>query len=384
MHRNADGSFGPPRNRGSQDEELVVPSQSLLKTPQRVWEEHPELRQQMSRSSFYALMKGKFAEFRGGARRTDICSHCKVYYKEIIPNFRKDAKQLSKQLKQAYNLYVAHYDFNRTFDSVYEEASYLLQYIATHSNAHREEREQSRCDLLHLYSFTEAPAEVLLPGHRSLLRSYEWHLLSSRRQRDSLEQLLSHLPHGDSVVIYDWKEKVKLPQACDESDMWHMQQKYSVAVFGACIYSHAQESTVQKPVVKSKYLIYTTEIREQTAEAANRMLDKLLQDHGSQLSSAGRLLFYSDCGPHFRSHQVWSIRCRSVDAASRRSGAVISGSSTGRIAWTARSAPWAPGCERPPYNVRCSTSSSWSRCGRPLRSKPCFEMHLAHSGNATW
>ena len=42
-----------------------------------------------------------------------------------------------------------------------------------------------------------------------------------------------------------------------------------------------------------------TDIREQTAEAANNMLDNILSN--ARLGTEGCLRLFSDCGPHYRS-----------------------------------------------------------------------------------
>ena len=54
----------------------------------------------------------------------------------------------------------------------------------------RAERMACACDLLQLYSFTQAPVEVLLRGHSDLLRSYEWHMTSANRQKKNFDRLV--------------------------------------------------------------------------------------------------------------------------------------------------------------------------------------------------
>ena len=105
-----------------------------------------------------------------------------------------------------------------------------LKYVREHGNKYREERIASGCDRLQLHTFTEAPAQILLKGHYALLRSYVWHMLTARRQQDCLKRLLGgELPKEDAVVVFDWKEKIRLPIGpAETSHMWHCQQKYAI------------------------------------------------------------------------------------------------------------------------------------------------------------
>ena len=57
VHRNEDGTLGQARRRGEKSQEAVVSSQSLWSKPARIWQEHPEIRQRISRSGFYKLIK---------------------------------------------------------------------------------------------------------------------------------------------------------------------------------------------------------------------------------------------------------------------------------------------------------------------------------------
>lgn len=100
-----------------------------------------------------------------------------------------------------------------------------------------------------------------------------------RRQKDNFQRWVEgSLPTRD-YLGFDWKEKVKLPCAPSEtSDHWHMQQKYGIAVYGAGVYRHGRGSTAANPCIVNDYYINLTDIREQTAEAANNMLASVLRD----------------------------------------------------------------------------------------------------------
>ena len=302
VHRNDDGTFGQPRRRGDQANETMVPSQSLLATPARMYAENEEIRKHFSRSQFYKVLKTHFAEYREGHRDTDVCSHCQCYFKHLAPRFHKDWKQIQTDLAAVYPAYFAHFDTTREYADCGEEADAACKYIARHSERYQEARAQSGCDLLQLHTFTEAPALVLLRGHRSLLKSYLWHMLSARRQQECLKKLMvpEGLPRGDTLLVFDWREKLRLPLGPQETgDMWHAQQKYAISCLGCCVFRWTKPQRGSPSRFQQTYVMLLSEIREQTAEASNLMLDEVVKM--VDVSTDGCLHLFSDCGPHFRS-----------------------------------------------------------------------------------
>ena len=302
VHQHASGARSSAKRRGSRENEVMVESQSLLKTPARMWEENPQLRTKMRRSKFYEVLKNHFAEYRPGQRRTDVCTHCETYWQKLIPRFRKAWNEVREKLTAVYPGYFKHFDTERVHETACEEANHALAYVSSHSAQHRAERMACGCNLLQLYSFTEAPPEVLLRGHRDLLRSYEWHMTSANRQKQNFDRLVEkgELPVKDCLLCFDWKEKIRLPVGPSESsDYWHMQQRYAIAVYGCVVYRHEPSSTARAPKIRHDYYINLTDIREQTAEAANNMLDSILS--GARLGTEGCLHLFYDCGPHYRS-----------------------------------------------------------------------------------
>ena len=311
VHQNADGSFGRARPRGDQADERVVPGQSLLATPARMWSENEELQSLFSRTGFYKVLKKHFADFREGHRDTDVCSHCQCYWRHLVPRFHQDWATVQNDLKSVYPNYFDHFNPSN-FADCGEEADAACKYINSHCARYREERERSGCDRLQLHTFTEAPALVLLRGHRSLLRSYLWHMLSARRQQECLKKLMTPegLPLEDSLLVFDWREKIRLPVGPQETgDMWHAQQKYAISCFGCCVFQWEQLPG-DEAKMRQTYLMLISEIREQTAEASNLMLEQVLAM--ANVSRAGCLHFFSDCGPHFRSAESLHHRVMQV------------------------------------------------------------------------
>ena len=182
----------------------------------------------------------------------------------------------------------------------------MYKYMNRHSRDFREQRsrELSQAQQLTLYSEREAPLEMEMKAQKELLAAYQWHMVSSRRQHAALQQLMdpqnSTLPLADSLVTYDWREKIKLPMAPVETGaMWHAQQKVSLSCWGGAVMRHAESSTAEAPRLQTTFVFYVTEVVEQTAEASNLMLAAALSE--TNVSKQGALHLWSDTGPHYRS-----------------------------------------------------------------------------------
>ena len=108
------------------------------------------------------------------------------------------------------------------------------------------------------------------------------------------------LPLGDSLITYDWREKLKLPLAPVESGaMWHAQQKVSLSCWGGAVFRHSETSSPAEPQLSTTYIFYVTDVVEQTAEASNLMLGEALKE--VNVPTSGSLHLWSDTGPHYRS-----------------------------------------------------------------------------------
>ena len=107
--KNPEGTFSAHRARGSQQDSVVVPSQSLLQKPARIFKEKTSVSSKMSRSTLYKMLRGHFADFLLGQRRADICSHCQCYWREIVPRFHRDWKKIQSDLVAVYPQYFQHF-----------------------------------------------------------------------------------------------------------------------------------------------------------------------------------------------------------------------------------------------------------------------------------
>ena len=218
-----------------------------------------------------------------------------------MPNFKKDFNRIREELENAFPGYFRHWPEDKQFDDAAQEASFCLRYVSSHSAKLAQERVNSGVDLALLAALVEGPAEECLRGHRALLRSYVWHQLSARRQHAALQDLMSEkgLPLGHSLLLCDYREKVRLPFGPSEmSAMWHAQQKWAITCFGIVLFRHHPESTQQRPRLEQVNGMYLTEVREQVAETSNRLIDEFIKE--TDVSAQGDLRIFTDCGPHFR------------------------------------------------------------------------------------
>ena len=130
-----------------------------------------------------------------------------------------------------------------------------------------------------------------------------------------------------------------------------MQQNYEIAVYGSVVYRHAPGSTAARPKIFHESFINLTEIREQTAEAANHMLASVMQD--AAVAKSGTLRLFSDCGPHFRSGANLAHYADPCVQRSSRFTFHIGVSSTENQFWMEHLEHWEHGSVR----CRCSSQS---------------------------
>lgn len=300
---------------------------SLLAAPTTIYDMEPELQKVMSAPTWRRILRQSFGEFRLAARRTDICTHCNTFYTKLVPDFKAFLEKSRRDLVAIIPSYFSGWDETKEQEDSSKGdwaavASGLLQYIRTHHQQYPLERaELSRADRLTLWTDTEAPIQHEMKGRLSLLRAFQWHIASSRRMNATFESLLdttaSTLPLGDFLLAYDWRQKLKLPMCPEETgQMWHMQQKVSLSCWGGVFVRHAPSSTIECPKIDFTFLLFLTDVIEQTAEASNLMLQAAL--NACSVPTTGSLQLWSDTGPHFRSAENLFFYARVLPATRKQ------------------------------------------------------------------
>ena len=80
-----------------------------------------------------------------------------------------------------------------------------------------------------------------------------------------------------------------------------------------CVYAN---STAARPQIELIFLLFVTDVLEQTAEASNIMLQRALDC--LNLPTAGNLQIWSDTGPHFRSAENLYYYARALPASRKQ------------------------------------------------------------------
>lgn len=213
----------------------MVIARHLTKTKRRIWCDDASLHSEMSLSTFRRLLRQHFPDVRNPRRNTDVCSHCKVFEKELLPAALRKVDKVHQVLTSLCPNYFAEFQGDRS-----EQVKYLELFHAyiNAREANSEEdplrHELSRRQRMDLHS-AEARALHLLKPHVEIVQAYNWHQVSARRQSNFVTRMRQgHLPAGGALVQVDFKENVKYPMGPNEtSEEWHAQNKLSLTVFGA-------------------------------------------------------------------------------------------------------------------------------------------------------
>ena len=302
---------GKRKVRGRVPDTEGVAAMSLLAAPGSIYDMEPELQKNMSVPSWRRLLKEHFGEYRLGARRTDICTHCNTFHTKVVPDFKHFLQKARADLEAILPSYFNVFDESGGSQEDADKGDWAkvaktwLRYLHGHNEQFFEERASLTAgQRLALFSEVEAPLEHELKGRISLLNAYQWHMLSARRQGEVFRTLIDtvspQLPHGHCLLAFDWRQKLKLPMGPEETGtMWHAQQKIALSCWGGCLVQHTAKSSAAKPQVQMTFFLFLTDVVEQTAEASNLMLSEAL--NAAKVPENGVLQLWSDTGPHFRS-----------------------------------------------------------------------------------
>ena len=304
-----------------------VGSMSLLAAPENIYDMEPDLQKTMCVTTWRKLLRQNFGEYRIGARRTDVCTHCNTFHSKVVPDFKKFLEKTRSELCAVLPSYFEGWDHEKEKEDASKGdwravAAAMHCFIRRHFETFAAKRAAlSGADRLRLYSDTEAPALFELKHRLSLLAAFQWHMLSARRQGEVFESLLntqhSTLPLTDVLIAFDWRQKLKLPMAPIETGpMWHSQQKVALSCWGGVCAKHTANSTAACPQIELIFLLFVTDVIEQTAEASNIMLQRALDC--LNLPTAGNLQIWSDTGPHFRSAENLYYYARALPASRKQ------------------------------------------------------------------
>ena len=224
----------------------LVCARLLTKKLGRIWKEEPDLRKVLGITALRHIMKVHFPSYRKPGRKTDVCSHCRIFKRHIVPRAQKEYKKYRERLTTTSPMYFEAFDGDAEIQQLQESAQTSDLIVRAHryinaknaDSEHDPQREHlSRADRLELFQ-CEARVCHKLKGHRDLLEAYSWHKLSADRQSDFSKQLLDKLPKSHAYLHFDFKENVRYPMAKEETGAeFHAQNKLSLTVFGCTVYT---------------------------------------------------------------------------------------------------------------------------------------------------
>lgn len=207
----------------------------LTHSKHRIWCQHESLHSALGWRTFCGLLRIHFPHVRNPRRDTDICYHCKVLDKELLPDALKCAQRLQDELVKLCPAYFTQFDADQSDGVKYLDK--FARFVARkEANAGSDPLRaglalRSRMALHTL----EAEAIHRLKPHVEIVQAYAWHQVSARRQSQFVSaHRAGGLPRSTALVQVDFKENVKYPLSPKEtSEEWHAQNKLSLTVFGA-------------------------------------------------------------------------------------------------------------------------------------------------------
>ena len=289
----------------------LVCARLLSKELGRIWKEEPELRKEVGITALRTIMRVHLPSYRKPGRKTDVCGHCRVYKRHIIPRAQKEYQKRRAQLTSIAPNYFESFDSDKQVVQLQESAqtseviTRAYRYIGARNAKSENDPDRqglSRTSRLELHQ-TEARACHKLKGHIELLEAYSWHKLSADRQREFSTALLDKLPNTEAYMHFDFKENVRYPMAKEETGQeFHAQNKLSLTVFGC---------TVHSPGRKNFNFLLVSEVLDHDSQMARLLLSRVLAvvqgKPEYQWSKVQRLHLVCDCGPHFRSRESYAF-----------------------------------------------------------------------------
>ena len=289
----------------------LVCARLLTRKLQRIWQEEPDLRKQLGITALRRMMKVHFPSIPKPGRKTDVCSHCRIFKKHILPRAEREYKKRRSLLLGIAPDYFQAFDADshivqlkesaRIGDVIVRAAQYINSKNAS-SQTQNDRQSMSRTARIDLFQ-AEAKACHKLKGHCELLEAYAWHKQSADRQREFAKDLLENLPKNEAYMHFDFKENVRYPMAKEETGQeFHAQNKLSLTVFGCMVCT---------PGRRNFNFLLVSEVLDHDSQIARLLLSKVLDvvrnRPAYEWSKVQRLHLVCDCGPHFRSRESYAF-----------------------------------------------------------------------------
>ena len=302
----------------------LVLAKHLTKTLGRIWNEDEELRKQISSCSFRRIVKRHFPHIRRPRRETDVCEHCRHLNKKLYPAAKKAMSKHRGALEALLPSYFHAFDNNpqiarnqQTRESGDDLARFVRYINCRNARASNDEDRAPLSGMTRL-SLHQAEARAVhkLKPHVDIVKAYEWHQITARRQGAYLQSLRDGQLRSTACLIQtDFKENVKFPLGPSEtSEEWHAQGKMSLSVFGAHVL--APRRGTGNPCHIELFVVLVSEVLDHDAQVSTMYTNTVLaavQNHPDvEWSRLTNIIFAADCGPHFRSKENVAHYCATL------------------------------------------------------------------------
>ena len=252
-------SSSAPINRGLTDTRKRAHSDSQADAPRRLDYTYRELYERFEDNdviSYGTFLRHCGSRYLSYSRPTDCCDHC------------VEGRKARKQLAQIRNRY--------------------------------DEQDTSLADIVNKYS--DRPTHPLYTSASTIMECDE-HRLHKRIQRTVYNRHTNNLASGEVTIECDWRRKGHLPlQSSQTGGAFYNDTQY--ALFGAAVYWCDKNGETQHHSVD----VLSQSITEDThctLEGLRTAVRQILHNESvpCDLLGAKKIHFWSDTGPHFRSHE---------------------------------------------------------------------------------
>ncbi|CAE7775499.1 unnamed protein product, partial [Symbiodinium necroappetens] len=267
------------------------------------------------------IVKRHFPHIRRPRRETDVCEHCRHLNKKLYPAAKKAMSKHRGALEALLPSYFHAFDNNpqiarnqQTRESGDDLARFVRYINCRNARASNDEDRAPLSGMTRL-SLHQAEARAVhkLKPHVDIVKAYEWHQITARRQGAYLQSLRDgQLPSTACLIQTDFKENVKFPLGPSEtSEEWHAQGKMSLSVFGAHVL--APRRGTGNPCHIELFVVLVSEVLDHDAQVSTMYTNTVLaavQNHPDvEWSRLTNIIFAADCGPHFRSKENVAHYC---------------------------------------------------------------------------
>lgn len=230
-------------------------------------------------------------------RRTDFCDHCHLFETCIEPGMVKLTTQVQNALRRILPNYFDGYTFPEIGSDPTSALEAMRRYINSHNRVCRAGREAA-LNLRQRHDLHTLEAKIL--HHTSweiqVAKSYQWHRLISKRQRQAMQNDLATLTEKQALLWSDFKQNLSVPVAQTQtSTMFYGTSRMELTCWGCIVFRKKGGDTYTKNIVVLSSII------EHSCLVSNLLYEEVSK-HIDDFQEVSEILVWSDCGPHYKAY----------------------------------------------------------------------------------